>query len=225
MKKILIADDDKEIRELLECYLRDVGYAASSVGNGSLALKALDDYQADILILDVMMPGDNGFAVIKKLRQQQRDLPVLMLSAKGEVEDRIQGLELGADDYLPKPFDPRELLIRIRNLLKRESVSKKEQCRYRQYVFDQQSLSLTFDQQVVPLTTMEANLLKALCEHQGSVLSKDHLSRAIKGYEHTPYDRSLDVIVARIRKKLEPFNEPLIQTVWGKGYRLNNEAL
>jgi two-component system, OmpR family, phosphate regulon response regulator OmpR len=222
---ILIVDDDRGLRDLLQRYLRENGYAAAGVPDG----RAMDDYLAehtpDLIILDLMLPGEDGLTLARRLRAQS-DLPVIMLSARGDDIDRIVGLEVGADDYLPKPFNPRELLARIRAVLRRHARQREaaEEDRrlvcFGPYHLDLDGYALTRDGAEVALTAGDLALLRVFAEHPNRVLSRDKLLDLLKGYERSPFDRSIDVRVTRLRRKIEedPASPRYIRTVWGEGY-------
>lgn len=238
MNRVLLIDDDVSLRDLLQTYLESAGYCVLAVEESGKFWDGINTWSPDIIILDLMLAADNGLTLLQKLRQHAIKIPVLILSAKGSADDRIAGLELGADDYLPKPFEPRELLIRLRNLLRRPyyqqtrlpesptvaSSYKKLYCCFDDFQFDPENNLLIYQQQQVAISSREASLLRLFCEHQGTILSRDFLMRSLKGYDYSPFDRSIDVAVARLRKKLEKLvpNSQLIRTVWGKGYQLVN---
>jgi len=229
--QILIVDDDPGLRELLQRYLGEQGYAVAGVADGEAMDRHLAAHAADLIILDLMLPGEDGLSIAKRLRSS-RDIPILMLSARGEEVDRIVGLEVGADDYLPKPFNPRELLARIRAVLRRHQPEEPApDAAARVHVFgdfrlDMQGRSLTRGGEPVTLTSGEFSLLKIFVEHPNRVLSRDLLVDMLSGYERSPFDRSIDVKVTRLRRKIEqdPAAPVFIQTVWGEGYRFSPGA-
>jgi len=225
--KILVVDDDLEICKLLCQYLDQQGFAVASVNSGV----ALDEYlaqsSADLIILDLMLPGEDGLSIVKRLNSTVH-IPIIMLSACGEDVDRIIGLEIGADDYLAKPFNPRELLARIRSVLRRRGVKEikkeddnKELYSFGDYQFNISNQTLHRNDEKVILTSGEYSLLKIFVENPKRVLSRDDLLEKLKGYDCAPFDRSVDVRIMRLRQKIEAdTNTPLyIQTVWGKGYQ------
>jgi len=226
--QILIVDDDPGLRELLQRYLGEQGYAVAGVADGEAMDRHLAGHAADLIILDLMLPGEDGLSIAKRLRSSC-DTPILMLSARGEEVDRIVGLEVGADDYLPKPFNPRELLARIRAVLRRRQPEEPApNAAARVHVFgdfrlDMQGRSLTRGGEPVTLTSGEFSLLKIFVEHPNRVLSRDMLVDMLSGYERSPFDRSIDVKVTRLRRKIEqdPAAPVFIQTVWGEGYRFS----
>lgn len=224
---LLIVDDDAGLRDLLTRYLAQEGYQVAAVPDGSAMDAWLSGKQADLLILDLMLPGEDGLSLARRLRSDS-DVPIIILSARGEDVDRIVGLEVGADDYLAKPFNPRELLARIRAVLRRRTAKTREggtgtegtTHSFGPFRLDTASQRLTRDGEEVPLTSGEFTLLRILVERPNRVLSRDTLLDLIKGYEHSPFDRSIDVRVARLRSKIEDDSkEPrYIRTVWGEGY-------
>jgi len=175
----------------------------------------------DLILLDVMLPGIDGFQLLQRLRQQLRSTPVLMLTARGDDEDRVQGLELGADDYLPKPFNPRELVARVKALLRRtpNTSVRPEPLEYAGFHVNPLQNEVRCDEQLLELTPTEFDILRALVQGKGQVVSKDQLSVAALGRQLAPFDRSLDVHISNIRKKID-HNPERIQTVRGRGYRL-----
>ncbi|KAA6186585.1 response regulator [Thiohalocapsa marina] len=222
--RILVVDDDASLRDLLTHYLRREGYEVSGVEEGGAMFAWLEDHQADLLILDLMLPGDDGLTLARRLRAQS-DIPIIMLSARGDDVDRIVGLEVGADDYLAKPFNPRELLARIRAVLRRRAKAAEphgngQQLDFGPYRLDLAAHRLTQHGKPVPLTANEFDLLRIFAEHPNQLLDRDRLLDLLKGYERSPFDRSIDVQVARLRAKIEPDKkQPLyIRTVWGRGY-------
>lgn len=223
---ILVVDDDDRIRELVSRYLNENGFLALSVEGAPQAKEALTLFSFDAMVLDVMMPGQTGVELTKELRAHN-DLPVLLLTAMGEVEDRIGGLQSGADDYLTKPFDPRELVLRLQAILRRRP-AEKDEADYRlkigAMIFDPAINTLSTDEGDVRLTDVEANLLKALGRRVNEILSREALAEMC-GLDAG--ERTIDVQVTRLRKKLgEDSKAPhYLQTVRGKGYILRAEAL
>ena len=229
---ILVVDDDQEIRTLLAEYLERNGYRVSTLPDGRELARALEERAVDLVVLDLMMPGPDGLTLCRDLRAKSR-LPVLILSARGEDVDRIVGLELGADDYLAKPFHPRELLARVRSILSRSQMSElpSEVAEYR---FEGLSLDLIRrvlireDGSRAPLSGAEFELLAIFLARPNRVLSRDLLVELTQGREAPAYDRSIDVRVSRLRQSLGDSPNPrLLQTVYGEGYVLtaNVEAV
>lgn len=219
---ILVVDDDTRLRSLLQRFLRESDFFVSVAKDADDAREHLKDYQFDLLIVDIMMPHETGLEFLKKLRQESM-VPVILLTAMGETADRIAGLEIGADDYLPKPFEPKELVLRIKNILKRtpkDSTAKKQvlDLGLCTYDLDKKEL-LTKQNQIVHITPVEQLLLSVLGEKSGQVFSREKLAE-ILGAGQSP--RSIDVQITRLRKKIEQDskNPRYLQTVRGKGYML-----
>lgn len=221
--RILVVDDDADLRDLLSGYLQKQGFDVAEAGDGQEMERSLADRDADLIILDLMLPGDDGLTLARRLRESSQ-IPIIILSARGDEIDRIVGLEVGADDYLPKPFNPRELLARIRAVLRRpacpEETGEGESHRFGAYRLDTQNRQLYRDDEPLTLTGGELDLLLILVENPNRVLDRDHLLDLLKGYERSPFDRSIDVQIARLRAKIEPDTKHprYIRTVWGKGY-------
>jgi DNA-binding response OmpR family regulator len=225
-KKILVVDDDAGLRELLQDYLSTQGFEVAAVGDGIAMEQYLQLHAVNLVILDLMLPGEDGLALARKLRARG-NLPIIMLSARGEDVDRIIGLEVGADDYLSKPFNPRELLARIRAVLRRNELQSEikedvstSKYRFGDFILAIETRSLTKDGADIALTAGEFNLLRIFVEHPNRVLSRDQLMDLMKGYERSPFDRSIDIRVTRLRRKLEvdPTVPEFVRTVWGEGY-------
>jgi DNA-binding response OmpR family regulator len=223
-KNILVVDDDVGLRDLLQQYLSSQGYEVATVADGGAMDSYLADHRIDLVILDLMLPGEDGLSLARRLRTQG-DLPIIMLSARGEDVDRIVGLEVGADDYLAKPFNPRELLARIRALLRRSdnhdaNTPAQSAHRFGDFQLNVDTHDLHKNGKNIPLTAGEFNLLRIFVEHPNRVLSRDSIMDMLKGYERSPFDRSIDVRVTRLRRKIEtdPNNPLHIRTVWGEGY-------
>lgn len=226
-RKLLVVDDDPGLRELLQAYLTSQGYEVSAVEDGVAMEQFLLQQTVNLVILDLMLPGEDGLSLARKLRARG-NLPIIMLSARGEDVDRIIGLEVGADDYLAKPFNPRELLARIRAVLRRHDENELKtgaeepvlQHRFGPFQLDLNSRSLLKDGAEISLTAAEFNLLRIFIEHPNRVLNRDLLMDLMKGYERSPFDRSIDVRVTRLRRKIEldPATPEYVRTVWGEGY-------
>ena len=216
--QILVIDDDVELAALLKEYLQREGYRVDFAHDGKTGLERALQGGYDLVVLDVMLPGMDGFEILRRLRQQTR-LPVLMLTARGEDVDRIIGLELGADDYLPKPFNPRELAARIRAILRRvEPRPADGRVEINGVALDPGSREVTVDGKPVELTTVEFDILEHLMRAAGRVLSRDALMEALYNRKSTPFDRSMDMHISHLRKKLET-DRDLIKTVRGVGYQ------
>ena len=224
---ILVVDDDSGLCDLLRQYLEKQGYRVDTVEDGKEMDIYLKNSSPDLIILDLMLPGEDGLSIAKRLNGN-RKIPLIMLSACGEEVDRIIGLEVGADDYLAKPFSPRELLARIRSVLRRVTRSKSPEPEREQQVFnfgpyqlDTISQSLKQGSVNISITSGEFSLLKIFLENPNRVLSRDTLLEKLKGYDCSPFDRSIDVRIMRLRQKIEADSAcpEFIQTVWGTGYR------
>ncbi len=219
---ILVVDDDPKLRELLARYLGEQGYSVVAVGDAPALDAYLAGHRPDLLILDLMLPGEDGLSIARRLRGAA-GFPIIMLSARGEDIDRIVGLEVGADDYLPKPFNPRELLARIRAVLRRQAVPAADPAvalAFGDFRVDLATRRLLRGQSEVELTAGDFALLEVLVQHANRVLTRDQLVDLIKGYDRSPFDRSIDVRVTRLRRKIEhDASHPVfLRTVWGKGY-------
>ena len=223
--RLLVVDDDPELRELTKAYLMKNGFIVNTVESSVGMDEFLATNDVDLLILDLMLPGEHGLAIAKRLKKK-KDLPIIIVSAQGEDIDRIVGLEIGADDYLPKPFNPRELLARIRAVLRRSSgkIEEKEtessRLVFNDYELDLNAHSLSRGGEKVSLTSGEFDLLALLAANPNRVLHRDTILDRLTGAERSPFDRSIDVRVTRLRGKLEfdPSKPELIKTIWGKGY-------
>ena len=218
--RVLIIDDDEQLNGLLTEYLARYGIAVSSAAHPEDGLRALKADPPDILVLDVMLPVMDGFAVCRKVRETSR-LPIIMLTARGDVADRVMGLELGADDYLPKPFEPRELVARITAVLRRGSAAScGEVLRTGSLELDVEARTAALRGTPLNLTTAEFELLALLVRHRGRVLTRERILDDTRGLDWDEFDRSVDVLVSRLRSKLgdEPRTPRFIKTVWGRGY-------
>jgi len=226
--RILVVDDDARLRELLNRYLAEQGYAVRAVADAAEMNRQLARERYDLMILDLMLPGEDGLSVCRRLRGGGDLLPIIMLTAKGDDVDRIVGLELGADDYLPKPFNPRELVARIQAVLRRRPplpppgapAAAAQVVEFGEFRLNLGTRTLTRNGAEVPLTSGEFSLLKVLVEHPRTPMSRDKLMELARGREFGAFDRSIDVQVSRLRKLVEsdPARPGFIQTVWGFGY-------
>ncbi|MGQ4277575.1 response regulator transcription factor [Pseudidiomarina sp. E22-M8] len=221
MSKLLLVDDDAELSSMLEQILTKEGFQLTLAADGETGLERALSGSYDLILLDVMLPGIDGFQLLQRLRQQARNTPVLMLTARGNDDDRVAGLELGADDYLPKPFYPKELIARIKALLRRTPATsvRQEATEFAGFLVDPVNNKATCDGIELEVTPTEFDILRTLLRGAGEVISKDQLSIAALGRSLAPFDRSLDVHISNIRKKL-PGNPERIQTVRGRGYRI-----
>lgn len=224
--KLLIVDDDREIRDLLARFLQKHGYAVAAAADGAAMMRTLETERFDLVVLDVMMPGEDGLSLCRRVRAAG-DQPVIMLTALGEDTDRIVGLEMGADDYLAKPFNPRELLARIKAVLRRTGARPRPMdvsgdcLQFEDWRLDLGRRELrTPDDVVLSLTAGEFDLLAAFAQNPQRVLSRDRLLDLTKGRAGTPFDRSIDVQLSRLRRKIEddPKEPRLIKTVRSGGY-------
>ena len=222
----MIVDDDQKLRGLLTEYLMEFGFQVSTLPDGREILSAIKTGNPDILILDIMLPHKDGFEILSEIRTAF-SVPVIMLTARGEDADRIVGLELGADDYLPKPFNPRELLARIRAVLRRSVASKGEADLHEGslieaggLVLDTARRTVKVGNEEVALSSTEYDILKVLMEHPNRTLSRDQLMSMARGRDFMAFDRSIDVHVSKLRAKVEsdPRDPKRIKTVWGTGY-------
>ena len=230
LSRILVVDDDPALRALLSAYLTDTGFVVDLAGDGAGMRRAIEQARPDAIVLDLMLPGEDGLTLTRALRAQAGEaaaIPVLILSARGEEIDRVVGLEMGADDYLAKPFSPRELLARLRALLRRArtvpAVAAAQAIRFGPYHLDLAARRLLKGDGDLGLSGAEFDLLKAFAERPNRVLTRDILMDLLKGYDWDPNDRTVDLRVARLRRKLEPdpANPVYIRTVRGEGYLFN----
>ena len=228
--QLLVVDDDPGIRELLCQYLGEQGYDVFAVPDGTAMDAWLAENSADLVILDLMLPGEDGLSLARRLRGEHR-LPIIMTSARGEEVDRIIGLEVGADDYLPKPFNPRELLARIRAVLRRNwpetdaGAAAGIKYDFGPFRFEPDKRTLFRGSSEVELTRAEFDLLIVLIEHPNRILSRDFIMECLGGNDRDPFDRSIDVRVTRLRHKIEedPAKPKFVRTVWGVGYQFTPE--
>jgi two-component system phosphate regulon response regulator OmpR len=227
-QKILVVDDDLRLRDLLKRYLTDQGFAVDTVPDAAAMDRQLQRVRYDLMVLDLMLPGEDGLATCRRLRSAGNRIAIIMLTAKGDDVDRIVGLELGAVDYVAKPFNQRELVARIHAVLRRQSPSETPGAptaeprvvEFGPFALHLASRALTKGGENVPLTTGEFALLKVLALHPREPMSRDKLMDLARGREHESYDRSIDVQVSRLRRLLgeDPHQPRFIQTVWGFGY-------
>ena len=219
-QKLLVVDDDAELQELIADFLAKQGYEVVAVGDGQAMDEALVAHDIDLVVLDLMLPGEDGLSIAKRLKRDA-DIAIIMVSAQGDDVDRIVGLEVGADDYMGKPFNPRELLARVRAVLRRmNSADSAEVVEFGDFRLNLKLHQLSKAGQSVALTSGEFDLLEIFVRHPNRVLDRDRLLDLLAGAERSPFDRSIDVRITRLRQKIETNpSAPLhIRTVWGKGY-------
>lgn len=225
--KILVVDDDMRLRSLLERYLVEQGFIVRSAANAEQMDKLLERENFHLMVLDLMLPGEDGLSICRRLRQKENEIPIVMLTAKGDEVDRIIGLELGADDYIPKPFNPRELLARVKAILRRRAKevpgapsSEENLVKFGDFALNLATREMTQGYEVISLTSGEFAVLKALVSHPREPLSRDKLMNLARGRDYSALERSIDVQVSRLRRMIEAdaANPRYIQTVWGLGY-------
>jgi DNA-binding response OmpR family regulator len=222
---ILIVDDDEKIIELLKAYFSKEHFTVVTAGDGVQGLTAIKKNKPDIVLLDLMLPGMDGFEVLKQTRKAGINTPVIMLTAKGEESDKLVGLEIGADDYIAKPFSPKEVVARVRAVLRRvkgaEEAAPKE-LRVGKLVIDQKRHEITLDGKAVEFTPIEFKILELLCRNAGQVLSRLQIVQKVQGYEFEGYERTVDAHIKNIRKKIEadPQKPKFLLTVYGVGYKI-----
>ncbi len=225
--KILVVDDDVRLRSLLERYLSEQGFQVRSVANGEQMDRLLTRENFHLMVLDLMLPGEDGLSICRRLRSANNNIPILMLTAKGDEVDRIMGLEIGADDYLPKPFNPRELLARINAVLRRQSQeapgapsAQESIIEFGDYRLNLGTREMFHGDEPMPLTSGEFAVLKILVTNPREPMSRDKLMNMARGREYSAMERSIDVQISRLRRMLEedPSKPRYIQTVWGLGY-------
>jgi len=223
MERIFVVDDELKIRNLIKAYLDKENYSVEVFDTGDSALEAFRIYPPDMLIIDVMMPGLNGFDLCREIRKIST-VPIIIVSAKDEELDRILGLEIGSDDYVSKPFSPRELVIRVKNIFKRmEPAIKiiKEASTFGNTIVDEASRVVKVELEELAFTSKEFELLNMLVKYKSQALSRDQILDVVWGYEYVGESRLVDDIIKRIRKKLKNANSDInIQTVWGYGYKI-----
>lgn len=225
--KILVVDDDARLRSLLERYLSEQGFQVRSVANSEQMDRLLARETFHLMVLDLMLPGEDGLSICRRLRSANNTLPILMLTAKGDEIDRIVGLEVGADDYLPKPFNPRELLARIRAVLRRQVIeapgapsAEDKMVEFGEFRLNLGTREMFRNEEPMPLTSGEFAVLKSLVTNMREPMSRDKLMNMARGREYSAMERSIDVQISRLRRMIEvdPSRPRYIQTVWGLGY-------
>ncbi len=223
MRTILVIDDDERLRELVAEYLSTRGFSVQTAEDGDAGLARIASAAPDLVVLDVMMPGRDGFEVVREIRKDSK-IPIIMLTARGDDTDRIVGLELGADDYLPKPFNPRELLARIQAVLRRTDDSTPDpttgRLRAGPLTIDVDRRHVELDGRPIELTTTEFEILRTMVANAGRVIGRDRLMELARGEDFASFDRSVDVHISHIRKKLgeDPRKPIYVKTVRGVGY-------
>ena len=217
-QKILIVDDDNNIAELIALYLTKECFETMIVNDGESALSAVDSFAPNLILLDLMLPGIDGYQVCREVRAKS-SIPIIMLSAKGEIFDKVLGLELGADDYVTKPFSPKELVLRVASVLKRcEHTPGSVIAEYGPFTFDKNALKFYIDKEEVDLTATEFKLMIHMVEREGQTLNRNDLLSCVWGYSHQAQSRTLDTHMKRLRQKLAPYAD-CIETVRSIGYR------
>lgn len=222
MTKVLLIDDDERHSELLKTFLERYGIDLDCAGEAESGMAKLEAGKPDLLLLDVMLPGKDGFEIMREVRKTN-DIPIIMLTARGDVIDRVSGLELGADDYLGKPFEPRELVARIQTILRRTAGRGRQDSTRLSFdglEIDTEARTVAVDGEPVELTSMEYELLTTLAKNAGNKMSRDEILSELRGIDTAILTRSVDIMVSRVRQKLNDSAKParFIQTVWGRGY-------
>ncbi len=230
MKKVLIIEDDREISNLLEIHLNDLKCDVSKYYDGISGLKAAQKNSFDFIVLDIMLPGLDGFEVCKELRKSDINTPILILTSKSEETDKVLGLEFGADDYLTKPFSIREFIARVKAIFRRvdslkQKVDDGEDLRYEELVVDVKNRIVLLKGQRIELTPKEYDLLYLMASHPGRTYTRENLLNIIWGYQYTGYEHTVNSHINRLRSKIEKnvSNPKFILTTWGTGYRFNDE--
>lgn len=220
MRKLLLIDDDERLAEPLQQYFAKFDMALDNETHPLKGIERIKRQDYDLIVLDVMLPEIDGFETCRRIRQFS-DIPIVMLTARGEVMDRVVGLELGADDYLPKPFEPRELVVRIQNIFKRgKATSSESTYQICDLIIDLDKKQLTRNGEAIAITSTEFSLLSLLLRNQDRVLSRDEIMQAVRGIDADIYSRAIDVLISRLRQKLQ--RPELIRTVRGQGYQFVN---
>lgn len=219
--KILLVDDDEVLQQLLQEFLTSQGYLVSILSNGESVARFLDENSVDVIVMDILLPGQDGLHWLTWVKKNYQSLPVLILSSQRAVDDRIAGLQLGAEDYLIKPFHMTELLLRLKTVLRHKRPAEIKLSQSYNYCFDPEHALFFRDGKTIKLTTTETRLMRFLFDHAGKIVTRDEISEALRGNSHHPLDRSIDVHMNRLRKKIEdkPNLPKYLNTVWGKGYR------
>ncbi|HEY5560921.1 MAG TPA: response regulator transcription factor [Clostridiaceae bacterium] len=218
--KVLIVDDDVNICEVIKMYLESSGYATRICNDGNTALSMFLDYKPDIVLLDIMLPHIDGIDVLKEIRRDHKT-PIIMISAKGETFDRVLGLELGADDYIVKPFEPKELVARVKAVLRRinQDNDDQEALSFEELIIDAKSYNVIYMGEEIKMPPKEFELLYYLASNKNRVFTREQLLCEVWGYDYPGDSRTVDVHVKRLREKLQGETNWLIETVWGVGYK------
>lgn len=218
--RVLVVDDDHNIAQLISLYLEKEGYHTKKVYNGSQAIEEFLSYDPHLILLDIMLPGIDGYDVCKEIRKSS-DVPIIMLTAKGETFDKVLGLELGADDYIVKPFDPKELTARVKAVLRRSSLRQesKSKLEFTNIVIDMDNYSVTYNGEVIELPPKELEVLYFLASNPNQVFTREQLLDQIWGYDFMGDTRTVDVHIKRLRDKFKGDEPWSIKTVWGVGYK------
>ena len=219
---ILIVEDEKEIREGVSEYLSEVGYNIISAEDGLQAIELFENNKIDLVILDIMLPKANGFVVLNKIRQES-NVPVIMLTAKGESKDKLRGFSVGADDYVVKPFDPTELMARVRAVLKRYSVNTSNIIKLNEVEFDGDKYEIRYQSEIIHLPLKQFELVFELAKHPDQIFSREQLIEKIWGMDYDGFDRTVDVHIKRIRENLGHLPGFKVVTVRGLGYKVEVE--
>ena len=224
--KILIVDDEYKIRKIIKAYIEKEGFEAITAEDGKEALEYYKNKNPDLIILDLMLPELSGEEVCKKIRHDS-DIPIIMLTAKGQENDKIEGLDIGADDYVVKPFSPKELMARVRAIIRRSDYQAPK-AEYMSYLDGKlkiypRKMKITFGDELIEFTSTEFDILTYLARHPGQVLSRDQLVENVLGLEFKGFDRTIDAHIKNIRKKLRITDEKIIETVYGAGYKFVGE--
>ncbi len=225
-KRLLIIDDDPKLNRLLAAFLAEFGFRVASAVTPGEGLKKLHQDKPCLVILDVMLPEKNGFELCREIRRDS-NIPIIMLTARGDPMDRVVGLELGADDYLPKPFEPRELVARIQAVLRRFTGNGPTGIRsFGRLTIDPLKQQACLDDRSLDLTTNEFTVLDLLARHAGEVLDRDRILRALRGMDSEAFNRTVDITMSRLRQKLgdDPKSPEFIKTIWGSGYKFIGAA-
>lgn len=217
--KILIIDDDERLTSLLSKFLGDFGFMVAAAHTPSIGFNLIQKFVPDLIILDIMLPEMDGFEVCRIIRRKS-DVPIIMLTARGELTDKVVGLELGSDDYLAKPFEPRELVARINTVLRRSSSRFKRSDSFGDLFLDYDQKKVTLYGKNLNLTTSEFTVLSLLAINTGRVFSRDEILQELRGFDCDAYNRTVDIAISRLRQKLadDPKDPQYIKTIWGSGY-------